>query len=1064
MNKKTNTNNICSNANYADNRKILLKLRDSGKKITLLTLSAAVVSTAFCGTNADAAWIVGDNIVSSASVSVFPAAGNTNQLKSITDGVIGDGTGDKRWYAGSNQIDAYAEFKYPEKTMIGSVRVVSGQTNSSASAPEMLTSFAIQYLDGDTWKDACVVKDNTEMDLTVRFAKPAESTNFRLKSLQTSSFRLREIELYQAFKISGDMVRAPQIEDSADRVAYEALVNMGIIEERDTYNAESTVTKEEFVHYLLNITNNTGNKAEEYKSSYTDVEESKYKDDIVYAEVLGYIGKDKKDKFNPKSEITYTEAAQMILSAVGYDYFAEDKGGYPNGYIYYASKNNLKSGVNPLKNDYITYGDVVNLLYNATSIPVYEYVNGKNKTSVSTGKSFLEFYFNISKMTGIIYQNESFGIPQKTAEGKVKIGNDIYNVGETDAKDYLGYRMDVWYTEKSGEDTLVYLTPSAVNQVYTIDKKDILKKSDFNQIYYYDENDKEKSKKLDYNTYVFLNGELGAAYVDDLYNGSGSLTLIDNDGDGSINVVLIDSLRHMVAASVSNGIIYDKLGGEAIDTNNALQIDVVRNGVMAMVKDIKEDDVLSVSVADNGEIITIYASDKKVKGTVSKVNRGDEPYVEIDGKEYKFYESLTEDMQVGITAEFCLDKDGVIAYIGDRISLEVKYGLLLGIGGDEWTGVKAKLLTTDDGVKEYMFKDDKITFNDVGTEPIKLIKNNKLYDSDGKVGIQVVKYQLNSDGKISKLYADGVTAPAVEPELLDNNQDGIVRYTDANDYYYLKPILTEYNMGRTMILNENTIVFYGPLAGGDDDEYTVSVGINGLTAGDWRGTTQVYDLSHNSIPGALLFLQNERPAGLDTAKSTSIVAETYEVYNDKTEDKAFAIKMYTAGKEETYIVSDKCKYNLAAVKFLSPFGDDYSETDIKTIKKGDVIQYAVKNNEIIVFRVLAKIDDLMNLKEQGKSTEIQQIGGTSQTLIPALDTMFGSAYSRENNVFVAEIDGKKRPFNCPDTANVYIYDSKRNTLRKGNFGDLVYKKNSSAASQVFVRAYRKTVQDVLVVE
>ncbi|MGN0179855.1 MAG: discoidin domain-containing protein [Monoglobaceae bacterium] len=1032
------------------------------KRYLFLFLTLSIVISGFAGVNVSAAWVSGDNIAPAAKLSAFPVAGNQAQMKSVVDGVIGDGTGDKRYYASSNQIDAYIEFDFAEEVTIGGAKIVSGQINSSTSSPDTAVSFSIQYLDGDEWRDAAEVIGNSLMTVSVRFPKPAKSTKFRFKSKQSTSFRIREIELYQAFKMGGDMVRAPELERTRYRTAFELLANLGVIEYSGSFNPEAVVTKEEFIHYILKLSQNTSFNVKGYKSSYTDVNESKYRDEIIYAELLGYIGKDGSDKFYPKKEITYTEAAQIVLSMGGYDFFAEERGGYPTGYLYYASRVGLDSNVKPMKNDYIVLGDVLNLLYNAASMPVYEYMNSGEKTTVSTGKSALEYYQNIHKISGILYQTDSFGIPEAAPSGKVKIGNEYYNIGETDAKDYIGYSIDAWYVESGSEKTLLYLSPSGKNKVYNIEKNDIRPKSDFSTLYYYNDNGEEKSLKIAYDAYVFLNGEIGAAYTDDLSGGSGSVELIDNNSDGSIDVILINSMRYMVAASVSNGVIYDKLKGKSVDTNGAKELVVIKNGLLVTLKDIKENDVLCVNEAEDSSIITIYACDSIVKGTVSELSGGDELRVKIDGTEYKYIKEVSEDLKIGTTADFHTDKDGIIVYVDNKINVGLQYGLLLGFGGDEWK-VRGKLLNTSGEIKEYTLA-DKVIYNDASQESAKLLGDGMLFDNTGKFYKQVVKYQLNTDGKIAKLYTGGINPPEAEPAFLEDTQSMLVRYTDAAQYYYNKPVLTAYNMGRTMVLSTDTVVFEGPDGEADDDEYSVNIGINGLTAGDWRGTACVYDLAYNGIPGALFFKKDDRPVGLDTAVNTSVIIDNFEAYDEDSDETVISLKMYTNGIEETVILSDKCKYNVAANKFLSPFGDDYSTTDLSTLGTGDVIQYATKQNKIIAVRILAKAKDLQAAKASDIDTKIQESGGTASNVIPSLETAFGSAYSGDSSVLVLKIEDSLYPYSCPTTANVYIFNADRNNVRKASINDLVYFKNSSGESKIFIRAYRKAIKDIMIVE
>lgn len=1037
------------------------------KKCLLLTVILAIISTSIVSIPVSAAWVTGDNLAPQAKLSAWPSGGDTGEPKSVVDGVIGSGVGGvgARWYAYTGNIaEAYIEFEFPMAVTLGGAKIISGQTNSSTSAPDTLESFAIQYYDGKNWIDATEVTGNTLMTLSVRFPKMVTSNKFRLASRQSKAFRIRELELYEAIDTGNNMIRVPELDGTKYRVPYEVLANLGVMDALDGFDPEAIVTKEEFIHYILKLSNNTNFNVKEYKSSYSDVEKSKYRDEIVYAEFLGYIGKDGNDKFLPKKEITYTEAVQIILSMGGYDYFAEQSGGYPTGYEFYASSVKLNKGVEPLKNGYITLGEVVVLLYNATSMPVYEYDRSSNGGTTTTERTFLEYFRNIHHISGILYQSDRFGIPNTAPENQVKIGDRYFNIGEADAKDYVGYHVEAWYVGSRDEKTLVYLSPSDRNRIYNFDKKDIEENSDFSALYYYTESGKERKLTIAYNAYVFLNKELGTAHTYDLYTGNGSVKLIDNDNDGSIDVIFIDSVRYMVVASVRDNVIYDKLGGKSVDTNNVDELIIMKDGFRCLTRDIKEDDVLAVSEDIGESTLTIYACDDIVTGTVTTITNSKKS-VEIDGKKYQYIDGVKSDLEVGMTAEFHLDHNGIIVYVGNKIKLGLQYGLMIHFSGDE-SGVAAKIMDTEGKIHIYEIA-DKLYHNGVRSDATDLLSNNELFGG-GEFYVQVVKYQIGKDGKLKKLYTAGINAPdsETEPALIDKPQDSIVRYKDSTQYYYSKPILTEYNLGRTMILSPETIVFTCPLDDASVDEYSVTIGINGQIQGDWIGTVSTYDLAYNNIPGVLLFKRNMNKLKLSAGTTASVITGKMWVYDETTCDVKIALDMYTNGKEETVLLSNNCKYDASTstAEFVSSFGGDYNTTDFTTLDTGDVIQYGIENNEIRVIRILAKASDLKKLKADKADAKIQTTGGSNATFLPAIDTGFGSAYSGDRETLVVEIGGVKYSYSCPNTVNVYIFNTDSNTVRKGTLNDLVYRKNSAGESKIFTRSNAKKIQDIMIVE
>ncbi len=1041
------------------------------KKYLAFILVFATIASTFAGLNISvgAAWITGDNIAPNAKLTAWPTGGDTGNVSSVTNGVIGSGVGGEsaRWYAYTTDKwkteDAYIEFEFPETVTIGGAKIVSGQTNTSTSAPDTATDFVIQYMDGNNWKDAAEVTGNSLMTLNVRFNKPASSKKFRYFSKQSAAFRIRELELYETIDTGNNMVRLPELEGSVYRVPLEAMANLGVIETVDEFDAEAVVTKEEFISYVLKLSGNDSFSVKDYKSSYTDVEASKYRDEIVYAELLGYIGIDGNEKFYPKKEITYTEAVQIILSMAGYDFFAEQKGGYPSGYLWYAARTGLKNGIEPKKNDFIVLGDVAQLLYNAITIPAYEYIGGDKKTTVSTGQTFLEFFKNIYKITGILYQTESFGIPAEgSVKGKVRIGNQYYYIGEADATEYVGYSVDAWYVKEKSDATLVYLTASSQNTVYNIAKKDVDTKSDFSTLYYYDDNDKERSLSIEYNAYVFKNRELGTAYVADLYDGSGSVELIDNDSDGGIDVIFINSVRYVMVASVGSDVIYDKLGGESIDTGSADELIIIKDGYRSLLRDIKEDEILAVEETIGQKKITIYASNTVVNGTLNYVDTKNKR-IKIDDVEYKYIDRVKADLELGITADFYLDHEGTVVHVGNKVRLELQYGLLFGFEKDAWT-VRMQIMDTEGNINEYRLQ-TKVMHNGTSKTASKV--------AEDVTGEQLVKYQLSKDGTLKKLYTAG-SSPALadEPARLAEVDENLIRYSDAGVvgkyfFYYTKPILTgNTNFDeRSFVMSTDTIVFDIPY-GASKDEYKVSKGLNALSSGNTvRAEISVYDVLENGVPAVLVVRWPDEIHSVSVSTRSSVIIEKLQVYDEATNDVNTAFRMYTNGVEETVVVSERCGYKtVSEIDEFKSLGSGYTATKWQDLSVGDIIQYTKQNNQMISFRILAKAADLKQAKTDKQYAVIQRVGNTSTNYIPEIDTVFGRAYSGDDNILVIRTDEDDYLYSYPDTAGIYIYYTDTNTVEKATRGDIAYLKNSGNESKIFIRAYRKTIQDVVIVK
>lgn len=76
--------------------------------------------------------------------------------------------------------------------------------------------------------------------------------------------------------------------------------------------------------------------------------------------------------FKPENNVTYQELQKMIVSALGYDLYAEGAGGYPDGYLTYSNALGVSKGLEFDNNDFASRGDAMQMIYNALDAPIME--------------------------------------------------------------------------------------------------------------------------------------------------------------------------------------------------------------------------------------------------------------------------------------------------------------------------------------------------------------------------------------------------------------------------------------------------------------------------------------------------------------------------------------------------------------------------------------------------------------------------------------------------------------------------------------------------------------------
>jgi hypothetical protein len=291
--------------------------------------------------------------------------------------------------------------------------------------------------------------------------------------------------------------------------------------------------------------------------------------------------------FAPDANITYAQAMKMLVCAAGYEQWSVDKGGWPDGYMYYGNQLKIGNGVKDVTDSTeITRAQVAQMIDNVLTAPVcvdtkeYTYDAYGNKYAKLVAKdgygdeyeSILTKNHDAYKVKGIVTNNN------KSSQGSVKsdeveftiqnarrwldeedqisktkknsISGLTFNVGDTDLADYLKQYVEV-LVQETDDDEYVALSVTLAGQsdevTLAADDYDEVKNG---KIYFYS-NGKTTSYKLDDAVELYVNGvkyddaEAGIElFVKD--NTSSDVTLIDtpsddnNSTDGYYDLILVD--------------------------------------------------------------------------------------------------------------------------------------------------------------------------------------------------------------------------------------------------------------------------------------------------------------------------------------------------------------------------------------------------------------------------------------------------------------------------------------------------------------------------------------------
>ena len=520
--------------------------------------------------------------------------------------------------------------------------------------------------------------------------------------------------------------------------------------------------------------------------------------------------------FGPENEVKYEEFVKMVVAALGYTPKANTLGGYPSGYLIIASQENITKGAAGAAGQPAPRSTVSQLLFNALDVFIMEqtvFVEGEERFEPSETKTLLNTYLGVNKYEGTVtaVKHAAIAADEDTTISidTTKIDNiaatsaayDIsgLEIGEaTNAATLLGYYVTAYVGEDdiTGEDVLKAIAAkTGKNETVTVDYSQLTSyenaaaadNADIEKIFYLEnETDKVDQELVVDGAAWYYNGNADTTEaVNFIDNGTpGVITFLSNDGMEGYEYVFVTAYgaNYLVGeVDAENNMLVDK------DNNDIDVIDIesetvaysfIKDGIAVSYDDIKVGDVLTVAESIDQKFVTVYISDAVVEGTVTEIGSDNgEPTYTIGGEEYKRANAEADAVNMGDEGKFYLNVDGRIAFAEAISTANGNYAYLLavdattGIGGDtvevkffntegEWviTELAQKVnVYTDNGVYEQVQVKDAVTDGEdadfgiltlsADTVNEKVVKTASIVD-----GNEFFQYELNSTGKISKIY------------------------------------------------------------------------------------------------------------------------------------------------------------------------------------------------------------------------------------------------------------------------------------------------------------------------
>lgn len=576
-----------------------------------------------------------------------------------------------------------------------------------------------------------------------------------------------------ASSVAAFAVDFPDVESTASYAqAVQELSALDVISGYDdgTFGPDKLVTRAEITKMIVDaLAERSSAEASTESTKFADVSADHWAKGYINQGVAnGFIAGMSDTEFDPDANVTYVQAQKMLVSAIGYETYAQAQGGWPTGYKTYAASLDITKGISGIKDSTeLTRAQVAQMIdnamgaplcviaswkteWNGTKTPNLEVRDGKEgrayETLFTEKHDAYKVYGRVTetsktgsvdtdKVTFQVEKADNFDDQEVKADSPVS--EDMY-IGDSKADNYLRtYSQALIQKNDDDEFTILSIAAAAANKSVTVASEDFDEnKSSDEALYFFPAGTTKGSTKyqLDKDVKIYINGVESSKSIAELRdyldkNETASVTLQKETETGSTstsakyNTIMVSSY---VTAIVD----------EVIDKTNetSVNFDTYSTGIQAKMtvnkdddnytysfkldgkdieaKDLQQNDVLNIAYDTTGsfrdsnfyDVIVTRNVVDGVKCTSRNDSKGE---YTIGGTKYKAAEGMDIDVETSTEYSLYLDHFGRIAK-ADENSVSKNYGVLKNIykkaGGD----YMAQIITKKGTEEEYKVDSDKV--------------------------------------------------------------------------------------------------------------------------------------------------------------------------------------------------------------------------------------------------------------------------------------------------------------------------------------------------------------------
>lgn len=578
-----------------------------------------------------------------------------------------------------------------------------------------------------------------------------------------------------ASSVAAFAVDFPDVESTASYAqAVQELSALDVISGYDdgTFGPDKLVTRAEITKMIVDaLAERSSAEASTESTKFADVSADHWAKGYINQGVAnGFIAGMSDTEFDPDANVTYVQAQKMLVSAIGYETYAQAQGGWPTGYKTYAASLDITKGISGITDSTeLTRAQVAQMIDNAMDAPLCVIASWKTEWNgsktpnleVRDGKEgrayetlFTEKHdaykvygrvtetsktgsVDTDKVTFQVEKADNFDDEEVKADSPVS--EDMY-IGDSKADNYLRtYSQALIQKNDDDEFTILSIAAAAANKSVTVASEDFDEnKSTDEALYFFPAGTTKGSTKYQLDTTngvkIYINGVESSKSIAELRdyldkNETASVTLQKETEVGSTstsakyNTIMVSSY---VTAIVD----------EVIDKTNetSVNFDTYSSGIQAKMtvnkdddnytysfkldgkdieaKDLQQNDVLNIAYDTTGSFressfYDVIVTRNVVDGVKCTSRNDSKGEYTIGGTKYKAAEGMDIDVETSTEYSLYLDHFGRIAK-ADENSVSKNYGVLKNIYKKAAGDYMAQIITKNGTEEEYKVDSDKV--------------------------------------------------------------------------------------------------------------------------------------------------------------------------------------------------------------------------------------------------------------------------------------------------------------------------------------------------------------------